>query len=192
MNSTNRGANRLLIFACGLLLLAAGSAAAATVLIPTVRDGWRDAVGQVEPGVSAWLGSAGTSWLAVVVLALLVVAAIVFIARIGRGRSRIAVSEPGEHGSITIDAAVPERAIQDALAQQPELVAVQVSTHNVRRVLALKVSVTCRRGVSPKDAASIVEGRLRALDELLGRELPALILIGGGFRARTTKTTRLQ
>ncbi len=200
MNSTNRGANRLLILACGLLLLVVGVAAAAAVLVPVVRDGWRDAAGQTNSRVSMWLqqtplGDTGASWIPPAILAVSVIAVIlliVFIARQGRGHTRIAVTEPSGRGTTIIDAEVAEQAIQDALTARPEFVASQVSTYEVRRIPVLKVSVTCRRGVSPKDAAATVEGKLRALDELLGRELPALIQISGGFRSRVTRTTRLQ
>ncbi len=200
MTSTNRGANRLLILACGMLLLCVGCAAAAGVLVPTIRDAWKDVAGQASLQVSTWLGqtplgATGASWIPAATLALLVIvviALIVFVARQGRGRTRVAVTEASDHGTTILDAAVAEQAVHDALVDQPGLVGSQVSTYAVRRVPVLKVSVTCRRGVSPKDIATIVEDRLRALDELLGRELPALIQISGGFRSRTTRSTRLQ
>lgn len=201
MNNTNRAANRLLIFACGLLLLVVGAAAAAAVLVPFVRDAWKDTSGQVADQVASWLqqtqlGGNGISWILIAVVALLVIGIIVlivFISRQGRGRTGIAISEPTtEHGSTVVESSVAEQAIQDALDAHSEFVASHVSTYKVRRTPVLKVSVTCRRGVSPKDAAAIVESKLLALDQLLGRELPALIQISGGFRARVTKTTRLQ
>jgi hypothetical protein len=201
VNSTNRGANRLLIVFCGLLLLVVGTVTAAAVVVPVVRDDWRSAAGQVMSQASTWLkqtplGDTGLSWIMPAILALLVVVIIVltvFIARQGHGRTDIAVTEPtSEHGRTIIDATAVEQAVQDALTGRPELVASHVSTYDVRRTPVLKVSVTCRRGVSPKDVAMIVEGKLRALDELVGRELPALIQISGGFRSRATRTTRLQ
>lgn len=201
MNSTNRAANRLLIFACGLLLLVVGAAAAAAVLVPFVRDAWKDSSGQVTDQVGTWLqqtqlSGVGVSWILIAVVALLVIAIIVlivFISRQGRGHTGVAITEPtSEHRSTVVESAVAEHAIQDALDAHSEFVASHVSTYKVRRTPVLKVSVTCRRGVSPKDAASIVESKLLALDHLLGRELPALIQISGGFRSRVTKTTRLQ
>ncbi|PJJ63805.1 hypothetical protein [Compostimonas suwonensis] len=201
MNSTNRVANRLLIVVCGLLLLIVGAAAAAVALVPMIRDGWDDIRGPVREQVAAWLqqtplGDTGISWIMPAVLGLLaigVIVLIVFIARQGRGHTRIAISEPtGEHGSTVVDAAVAEHAVQDSLTAHPEFVSSHVSTYRVRHTVVLKVSVTCRRGVSPKDAAALVESTLSALDELLGRELPALIQISGGFRSRATRATRLQ
>lgn len=201
MNSTNRAANRLLIFVCGLLLLVVGAAAAAAVLVPFVRDAWKDTSGQVTDQVASWLeqtqlAGLGVSWILIAVVALLVIAIIVlivFISRQGRGHTGIALTDTtSEHGSTVIESSVAEHALKDALDAHSEFVGSHVSTYKVRRTPVLKVSVTCRRGVSPKDAAAIVESKLHALDELLGRELPALIQISGGFRARVTKTTRLQ
>ena len=40
------------------------------------------------------------------------------------------------------------------------------------------------------DVVGIVEEALGALDELLGLRIPALLQISGGFRVRTSRTTR--
>lgn len=200
MNSTNRVANRLLILISGLVLLVVGGAAAAAVLIAPVRDGWKAVTQPVTAQVSAWLqqtplGDTGVSWIMPAVLVLLVLAVIllvVFIVRHGRGHTSTAVTEPtSEHGTTIVQSAVAEQALEQAIAARPEFVASHVSTYRVRRTAVLKISVTCRRGVSPKDAASIVEDAVLALDALLGRRLPALVQISGGFRSRVTSTTRL-
>lgn len=201
MNNTNRALNRLLIFFCGLLLLVVGAGAAAGVLVPAFRDWWKGATTGATVQVSTWLrqtplGNTGVSWIMPAILLLLLITVIVliaFITRQGHGHTGVAVYErSSETGTTIIDSAVPEHAIQDALSRRPEFVTSHVSTYRVRRTPVLKVSVTCRRGVSPKDAATIIEDKLRALDELLGRQLPALIQISGGFRANLTKSTRLQ
>ncbi|TAJ49437.1 MAG: hypothetical protein EPO52_03970 [Herbiconiux sp.] len=201
MNSTNRAANRLLILVVGLLLVVVGAAAATAALIPSVQDAWRNTAGAVRDQVFAWLqqtplGDTGVSWIMPALLVIAVVAVIlliVFIVRQGRGHTGIAVTEPtSEHGTTVIESAVAEHALQDAIGSRPEFVASHVSTYRVKRTPVLKISVTCRRGVSPKDAAAIVEDAVRALDLLLGRPLPALVQISGGFRARVTSTTRLQ
>ncbi len=200
MNSTNRAANRLLILIVGLLLIVVGAAAAAAVLLPGVRDVWTAGAGTVTEQVFSWLqqtplGDTGVSWIMPAILALAVIAVIVlivFIARQGRGHTGIVVTEPtSEHGTTVVESSVAEHALQDAIGSRSEFVASHVSTYRVKRTPVLKISVTCRRGVSPKDAAAIVEDAVRALDVLLGRRLPALIQISGGFRARVTSTTRL-
>ena len=201
MNSTNRAANRLLILVVGLLLLVLGAAAAAAVLVPVVRDGWKDSTSAIRDQVDSWLqqttlGDLGVSWIMPAILVLLVVAVIVlivFIARQGRGHTGTALEElTSEHGTTVIEAGVAEQALQDAIKDRPEFVASHVSTYRVRRTPVLKIAVTCRRGVSPKDAADIVEDAVLGLDQLLGRQLPALVQISGGFRSRVTATTRLQ
>ena len=201
MTSTNRFANRLLIFVCGLVLFAVGSAAAAAVLVPGIRDVWKDTGAQVTDQTGSLfeqtrLAGLEVSWILIAVVALLVIAIvvlIVFIARHGHGHTSRAVTDSsGEHGTTIVESSVAEQALQGALDGHSEFVASHVSTYAVRRTPVLKVSITCRRGVSPKDAAAIVESKLLALDGLLGRELPALIQVSGGFRARVGKTTRLQ
>lgn len=201
MNSTNRALNRLLLLVVGLLLVAVGAAAATAVLLPAVRDGWKASADPIRDQVGTWLqstplGDTGVSWImpaVLVVIVLAVVLLVVFALRQGHGRTGTVVDETvGEHGQTVISSKVAEDAIQDALSARPEFVTSHVSTYRVKRTPTLKVSVTCRRGVSPADASAIVESSLRALDQLLGRELPALVQISGGFRARVSGSTRLQ
>lgn len=201
MNSTNRAANRLLILVVGLLLLVVGAAAAAAVLVPVVRDGWKAVAGDVNTRVAdalqaTPLGDTGVSWIMPAVLVLLVIAVIVllvFILRQGRGHTRTVLSErTSEHGRTVVEASLAQNTLEDAISARPEFVASHVSAYRVRRTPVLKIAVTCRRGVSPKDAADIVDDAVRALDELLGRPLPALVQISGGFRARVGSSTRLQ
>ncbi|MFB2557391.1 hypothetical protein [Herbiconiux liangxiaofengii] len=201
MNSTNRALNRLLLLVVGLLLVAVGAAAATAVLLPAVRDAWTSAADPVRSQVESWLqstplGTTGVSWIMPAVLVLIVLAVILLLAfsfRQGRGRTGTVVEEPvGDHDRTVVASKVAEQALEDALSARPEFVASHVSTYRVKRTPTLKVSVTCRRGVSPKDASDIVESTLRALDALLGRELSALVQISGGFRARVNGSTRLQ
>lgn len=200
MNSTNRGANRAVILLAGLLLLVAGLAATAVGLLPQIRGGYTDqapgAVGSVTNVLKATpLGGTGHSWLwlaAAAVLLVLVILFIVFIFRQGGGHTRTLLSEkPTEHGRTVVDSAVAEQLLQESLATHSELVASHVSTYAVKGSSVLKVSVSCRRGVSPADARDLVEAQLLALDELLGSSIPALIQVSGGFRVRTAGATRL-
>ncbi|MCS5723052.1 hypothetical protein N1028_13345 [Herbiconiux sp. CPCC 203407] len=201
MNSTNRVANRLLVLIVGLLLVVVAAAAAAAVLIPTVRDAWKAIAGDVNAQVASWLqatplGDTGVSWImpaVLVVIVLAVILLVVFIVRQGRGHTRTVLSErTSEHGRTEVESALAANALEDAIGSRPEFIASHVSAYRVRRTPVLKIAVTCRRGVSPKDAADIVDDAVRALDELLGRPLPALVQISGGFRSRTGSSTRLQ
>lgn len=201
MNTTNRGLNRTWILLVGLVLLAAGLAAALIGLVPVVRDGWHSTAPAVFDTVTGWLratplGDTGTSWLWIALVAVLLVAVILllsFVFRQGRGRTgRLLTDEPTEHGTTVVDARVAEQALQGALDERAELVSSHVSTSLVRGRSVLNITTTARRGVSPKHVTAMVEESLEALDALLGREIPALLQISGGFRARTTKATRLQ
>lgn len=183
-------------------LTALGDALSRTPLIPNAEDA---AVG------------AGVSWIPVALVAVFVVAIVlllVFIFRQGHGHTgrvhsvdhgtrsdggtrledgtrRAGDARTASAGRILIESAVPQQALQQFLAGHPEIVSSRVSAYAVRKTPTLKVSVTCRRGVSPDDAARIVDDGLLALDHLLGVELPALVQLSGGFRSKTTKSSRV-
>ncbi|NYF11935.1 hypothetical protein HDC34_000229 [Pseudoclavibacter sp. JAI123] len=201
MNSTNRGLNRLLITATGLLLLAIGAAAAVGAWLPGAKDTWTPISEGVNTNVTGWLQQtpfpgADFSWLLIALVAVLVISIILLLAfalRQGQGRTGTIVHErTSDVGPTVIDVTVARAALDDALAGRDEFVSTSVSAYDVKRAPVLKVSATCRRGVSPRDAVDLVERDLRALDALLGKELPVLLQLTGGFRARVQKSTRLQ
>jgi hypothetical protein len=78
-------------------------------------------------------------------------------------------------------------ALSDALDDTEAFSSVRVSSWDVKRAQALKVAVTCRRGVSPRTAVETVSAAVESLDRLLGVELPVLVEVGGGFRAAKPK-----
>jgi hypothetical protein len=201
MNNTNRVLNRTLIAIFGLLALLIGAALVAIGVLPAVRTGYRGSAPAVHGAITGWLKTippfdSGTSWGWILVLALLVLIVIlllVFIFRQGHGHHDTVFREnTTPAGTTIIDSDVAERTIQDDLDGRPEFVASRVSTYRVRGTPVLKISVTCRRGVSPRDVTTTIEKTLTALDALLGREVPALIQISGGFRARLSRSTRTQ
>jgi hypothetical protein len=215
MNSTNRALNRLLLVGAGLVLLAVGVSAAAAAFVAAIAGDFED----VSADVLAWLGDAlsqtplvpdaadgtfgaGISWIPVALVglfALAIVLLLVFVFRQGRGHTGRVYGAGGgtrrgadaSEGRLLIESAVPQQALQEFLEGHPEIVSSRVSAYSVRTTPTLKVAVTCRRGVSPDDAARIVDDGLLALDGLLGVELPALVQLSGGFRAKTAKSTRL-
>ncbi|PPG00403.1 hypothetical protein C5E06_18875, partial [Pseudoclavibacter sp. RFBI5] len=95
MNSTNRGLNRLLIVATGLLLLIVGAAAALGAWLPGAKDTWTPISETVNTQVGSWLQQTpfpgtGFSWLMIAVVAVLVVGIILLLAfslRQGQGRT---------------------------------------------------------------------------------------------------------
>ncbi len=201
MNSTNRGLNRLLIATLGVLLLAVGAAAAIGAWLPGAKDTWTPISETVNTQVGSWLQQTpfpGTdfSWLMIAVVAVLVVGIILLLAftlRQGQGRTGTIVHDRASKvGPTVVDVGVARDALSDSLGERDEFIATSVSAYEVRGTPALKVSASCRRGVSPRGATDIVERDLRTLDALLGSELPVLLQLTGGFRARTQRTTRLQ
>lgn len=199
MNNTNRVLNRTLTVLIGLLALLVGAALVAIAVVPGIRENYRSTAPGVRDDITGWLkstplGSTGTSWgwiLVLAALALIVVLLLVFIFRQGHGHHSIIYREQTSvAGTTVIDANVAEQLIQHDLDNHSEFVASRVSTYQVKRDPVLKISVTCRRGVSPRDVVTIVESSLGALDEVLGSQIPALIQISGGFRARVASSTR--
>lgn len=198
MNATNRAANRLLLLVVGLLLVAAGGSAALLALVPAFARDWTRQLQALRSGVPDWagrpvLGSVG--WLALgtaaVALVLLVVL-IVFVVRQGRGHTGVVVERrAGERGRTRVDLDVPRTLLTEHLSTRPDILAARVTAYAVRGTPTLKVSVRARRGASPAAVATTVTGALEALDAVLGEQLPALVQISGGFRARTASRARV-
>lgn len=203
MNSTNRGLNRLLILIVGLLFVVLGAAALAAVTVPVVADWWRDNRGSVLDTIDGWFawnpfaavpgtdaGQAAPILVPIAGIVLLVIVAAVlisFVLRQGRGRSGIVHRASVDHGDIVLQTDVAADALGDALDDTEAFSAVRVSAWDVNRAQALKVAVTCRRGVSPRTAVETVSSAVESLDRLLGVELPVLVEVGGGFRAAKPK-----
>ncbi|WP_424466927.1 hypothetical protein [Pseudoclavibacter helvolus] len=201
MNSTNRGLNRLLIVALGLVLLVVGAAAAVGAWVPGAKDAWTPVSEGVQTQTSSWLqqtplADTGSSWILVALVALIVLGIILLLAfslRQGQGRTGTIIRDRSpETGRTIVDVSVARDALSDALDARDEFLSTSVSAYDVKRTPVLKVSATCRRGVSPRDATAIVEQNLEALDALLGKQVPVLLRLSGGFRARVQQSTRLQ
>ena len=200
MNNTNRALNRSVILVTGLVLLAVAVLLGLLATQVTLRDAWASVTERVGGTVADWLqstplGNTRHSWIWIIVLALLLAVVglwLSFILRQGRGHSGHLISEQtSDWGTTQVDSAVAEQALQNALGAHAEFLSTRVSTYRVSRDAVLKVSVTCRRGTSPADVVLVVEQALLALDELLGRRIPALLQISGGFRVRTGRTARV-
>ena len=199
MNNTNRVVNRVLVAVIGVLCLALGAALVGIVSIGAIRDPYVENARDVHGVVTGWLKPttvAQTSipwgWILVLaVIAVVVIVMIVFVVRQGHGHhGTLLREETSPTGTTVIDSSVAESAVQQDIDGNTDFLASRVSTYRVRGVSVLKVSVTCRRGVSPRSAVTVVQRSLTGLDALLGREIPALIQVSGGFRARVAPRTR--
>jgi hypothetical protein len=195
MNSTNRFLNRALVIVVGLVLVIVGGAAIAVVTLPAAADWVDSATAATVDGVKnalVWLGQEPTATSSVLLIALLVVAVIIVILAFGYifgqggGRIHRIISGPKTSwGTTVVESSVAEHAIKDALDQEPEFASSRVTAYRVRSTPTLAVTVSCRRGVSPSDAVARVTDTLRALDAVLGEEIPAYIQVQGGFRANS-------
>lgn len=199
MNNTNRALNRSLVLVAGLLLLTAATLLSALATQSAVQRAWNASSDSSRRTASSWLqatplAGSGHSWLWIVVLVFLtavVVVMLVFILRQGGGHSRQLINEQTtDWGTTQVDSAVAEQSLRQSLSEYPELISTRVSTYRVARDCVLKVSVICRRGSSPTQVAHVIEENLYALDQSLGLHIPALVQISGGFRTRTSRTTR--
>lgn len=201
MNNTNRFLNRALVAVVGLLALLIGASLVAIATVPSFRRGYLSVAPGIHGRITGWLKTlplpgTTTSWGWILVLAalvLIVILLLIFVFSQGHGHHDILAHEDTTpFGRTVIDSEVAERAIQRELDGRPEFIASHVSTYRVRKTPVLKISVTCRRGVSPRDVTQAIEGTLMALDALLGWPIPALIQISGGFRARLARSTRTE
>ncbi|QYF73261.1 hypothetical protein [Cryobacterium sp. PAMC25264] len=201
MNGTNRLLNRALVLVIGLLAVALGAAAVALVAVPDFMRAWARTAPDVTAGLTELLagtavGDTGASWVpfAALLIAVLVTAGLVlFIARQGRGHTeRLIEADPTADGATIVDAAVAEEMLTAALHDRPEFRAVTVSTYPVHGSPVLKISATVRRGVSPRDAITVIETAVHGLDTVLGAEVPVLVRLGGGLQSRLTGRARLR
>jgi len=159
MNNTNRGLNRVGIFLFGFVLLVIGAAAASAAAVPSWLEAWGSVSADVEKTTTGMLNAtliAGLdqSWILIllpIVCAILIVLLLLFIFRQGHGRTRTLLIDRGAPpagtgtptgGSVMIDGAVAEDAIQHALDHHPGLISSTVSTYRVRRTPALKITAT--------------------------------------------------
>ncbi|TFD51860.1 hypothetical protein E3T43_16430 [Cryobacterium sp. Hh7] len=206
MNNTNRALNRSVAFVAGLILLAVAALLGLLATQTAIQDAWAPVADTARTTVAGWLRATplvgtdpdGTahSWLWIVAVAVLLAVVgllLSFILRQGRGHSGQLISKnTTDWGATPVDSAVAEQLLEQALGEHPEFLSTRVSTYRVTRDAVLKISVTCRRGTSPTDVVRIVEQALRALDELLGLRILALLQISGGFRVRTSSSTRIR
>lgn len=201
MNNTNRFLNRAFSFIVGLILAALGVGVILVVTIPQVRDAYNNTAPTVVDIVTGWFVAAPIpglqhSWWYIALIAalvLLIILLLVFIFRQGHGHTgTLFTNTPTEQGHITVDSKVAEQLMQSALNEHTELVSSRVSIYEVNGVPVLKISTTARRGVSPKQIVEDVEHTLVSLNALLGRDVPAAVQIGGGFRAAASKPLGLR
>ena len=207
MNNTNRALNRLGLLVLGLVLLVVGSAAALATANPDWFEGWQSFATTVDTRsddvvAATTIDGLEQSWLLIaipVVCLILIVLLLVFAFRQGQGHARALVVEKiapdtantSTGGTIVVEGKVAEQAIGQALDSHPEIVSSSVSTYLVAKTPALRITTQVRRGASPQVVRAYIDETVAAWDTLLGKEVPVLIQINGGFATRTAKASRV-
>ncbi|CAN5240978.1 hypothetical protein BH09ACT6_BH09ACT6_13240 [soil metagenome] len=215
MNNTNRGLNRLGIALFGLVLLIAGAALAVVAAVPDILRTVQNSAADIDrttsdafadtplTGIGSSATDAGHSWILLVIIALaivLIVLLLIAIFRQGHGRTGRLLSRSSgtgtspkgnDGGSIIVDSAVAEKSITAALKHYPGIASAGVATYSVKGVPTLSISVSARRGVSPRDIRDHVHTVVQRWDETLGEVTPVLLRINGGFVSRTSKAVRV-
>lgn len=198
MNTTPRWLNRIVLGVLGALLILCGATMTLIATVPDVRDGWTRASGDVVRSAdglaeSSLIGGTHRSWMWIVillVLVLLIALAVLVVARQGRGRTGRLLEREGPpeavSGSVTITTAVAEHLIAEAVSGNPDMLSVHVSAHRLKRQTALRITVAARKGASPATIASTIHNAVIAWDEVFGAELPVVIDIVAGIRARAS------
>ncbi|TDP98579.1 MULTISPECIES: hypothetical protein [unclassified Leifsonia] len=199
MNDTNRVINRLLLAVTGIALLAVAGLAVALIAVPDAGRLWRG-IGRSATtaadgvfGVRLWPGTTLSlaALIALAVAALFVILLIVQVVRAGHGATSTVLTLSTPDGSVELDAAVPAALLTEQLKPVPGVAGVAVSAYRVRRTPALKVTVRCRRGASPREVADAVDEAVALLDSALGTTLPVFAQLVGGFRSRLQAATRV-
>lgn len=199
MNDTNRALNRVLLAVVGLAALAASASAVLLLTVPSAAHAWASAAhGSVASadrafGSPLWRGStvSGAALIALgaaVVFALLL---IVFALRQGHGTTSTIATIRTDDGSAEIDTAVPAALLVDRLHGVAGVASVGVSAYRVHRTPALKVTVRCRRGASPRLIADALDDAVERLHAHLGTPIPVFAQLIGGFRARLRSAVRV-
>ena len=199
MNSTNRALNRLLLAITGLASLLAAAAAVLLLAVPGAASVWSRTAGNAVTTADAafgrplWPGTTVSAAAAVSLLAALVfvVLLLAFILRQGHGGTSTVATVGTPDGAVEIDTAIPAALIADRLDSVPGVDGVTVSAYRVRGTPALKITVRCRRGASPRTVADALDDAVSRLHDALGTPLPVYAQLVGGFRARLRAPARV-
>ncbi|MCQ9162644.1 MULTISPECIES: hypothetical protein [unclassified Arthrobacter] len=206
MNGTPRAVNRVVLAIAGLVLLALGAALAALAVVPAAGRLWQDWAGPQMGRLSGLaartrLAPGGGSWIWLVVAACLLVLVIFmvsWVANQGKGRTNVlfqrqgTAADDGAAGKVVLSTAVAEQSLKAALLERGDLLGVSVTSYAFRGQPAVRVRVLPRQGVAPHEVAADIASLVDALDALLGVQVPVLVSLGSGTRARFTKAERVR
>lgn len=202
MNSTNRALNRGLLAVLGLASIAVAAVIGWTLVAPSAARAWLDAGRSARTrtdsvfGTQLWAGTtvslaAVVAIAGAVVLLVLLVLLIVFIVRQGHGAASTVLSARTGDGDLDVDVSVAAALIEQRLSTVPGVARVAVSAYCVRKVVALKIAVDCRRGAAPRTIVDAIDDTVRLLGEALGSQPTVYAQLTGGFRSRLRSAVRV-
>ena len=199
MNDTNRALNRILLLIVGVAALAASAVAVLLLTVPSAGRSWAGTAHRVVTaadnafGSPLWPGTtvSGAAVLAVAAAVVFALLLVVFILRQGHGATSTIATIHTDDGSAEIDTAVPAALLEDRLSRVTGVASVGVAAYRVRRTRALKVTVRCRRGASPRQIADALDDAVERLHAALGVPIPVFAQLVGGFRARLRSAVRV-
>lgn len=185
MTRSNRIFNRILLALAGLVALAvAGVLAWPSLAEIELLRGYLPA----WPGEQIEAFELSTPVLASVAAgaATLVVLCLAWILSRGRGRTSTALRD----GAIAIDASVVDTLVRDALGTGPDVTSARTTAHRVGRRTALHVRIDARPGADLRRLVAAADRVTEQLGATLGTEVPLLVHITSGLRARTSREQR--
>ncbi|HKU34955.1 MAG TPA: hypothetical protein VJP90_05350 [Paenarthrobacter sp.] len=201
MRNTNRALNRLMLAIVGLVLTGAGAVVFAVGVLPSAASTWTAtgafAANQARNLMdSAPLAGPVRSWWVVAGIAVLLLGAVlcvVWLSRQGGGRTPVLGRQShGAEGATVIDSGLVALAVQEAFADNKQVLSTSVSAWESQRGTALRLAVEARHGASPRELADAAEELVREIQAWMGHPIPVLIRITSGARsgvARIRRTT---
>jgi ABC-type multidrug transport system fused ATPase/permease subunit len=203
MNTTNRALNRIVLLFIGIVFLLLGAVAVAVFVWPAAGESWTragdaSAIWIDQASESTMIGATTLNWLTVAVLALIllliIILLIVALSRaIGGSRSHMVFRSSGREtplGRLTIDEGFVSDALGYSLGQRDEILFSNVTANDIRKQPVMHVSVTPRQNTSPRRVAEDVDQLVINLAALTGLDVPTLISIHSGFRAKLAHDQR--
>lgn len=170
MTRSNRVLNRLIIAGAALVLLAAAAwvanAAWSVVVLPAVPA-----------------PDATSEWIAAAVCALLIVLAVAWIARRGRGRTRALLAHVDERGTASITARVAAELVEHDVREVDDVAGVSARAFRVRGRVALELRVSVRPHADLRHVVDRVGDAVAALDIVLEQSVPVVLHLGAAPRA---------
>lgn len=186
MNATNRMLNRVVLLTTGLVLAVAGVVALALGIRPAWAEPMIEAVTTTVADLAARLDTwriaapngeplPGTLLVALAVAVIVAICALVFLLTRGGGRTADVLRIDGATGRTTVDRNVADAVLREPLTARPDVLSVRTSAHRVRRVPAVTLAVTVRKGAPLAAVVTTAESAVASWDRLAGARLPVLV-----------------